>query len=277
MSEKSTLNQNFRDFGNNMYMVGVFLLINIIASLINSYIGIGTRIIQYVFLFMALAKIKTINEELNNSFLASYYSKILLSIIFALVGGIVTDIMTILSPMTPMEILQYFRNYGTLPPGTMSRLALQGVFALLTYIAFILEYIGYKALSNFFYDNSQMFPALIGRDAAEGASKLKTAALMNILFFLLITLLIGLIYSIIGYFAIGNTLKKLDLTPMPRPGAMYGEPTLGAVNSKDVFGVKSNMDTTDTTIVQPKFCRKCGSPLPEGIEFCPSCGAKVRI
>lgn len=277
MSEKASLNQNFRDFGSNMYMVGVFILINLVASLINQYVALGTRIVQYVFLFMALSKIKAINKELNDPLLGNYYSKVLLSIVFALIGAIVIEIMTILSPMTPMEILQYFQDYGTLPPGSMRRLGIQGIFAILTYIAFILEYIGYKALSDFFYNNSQMFPGLVGQNASEGASKLKTAALMNILFFLLITLLIGFIYSIIGYFAIGSTLKKLDITPMPKSGAMYGEPTLGSVNSKDVFGVNANVNSTDTTIVQPKFCRKCGSPLPEGVEFCPSCGAKIRI
>ncbi|MHA1350173.1 MAG: hypothetical protein ACTSPZ_04960, partial [Promethearchaeota archaeon] len=62
----------------------------------------------------------------------------------------------------------------------------------------------WRSLTDFFNQNRTLFPQHIVSEAAEGSDKLRSAALMNILSFLIITILIGWILQIIGYFKLAK-------------------------------------------------------------------------
>ncbi|MFX0104406.1 MAG: zinc ribbon domain-containing protein, partial [Candidatus Hodarchaeota archaeon] len=125
-----------------------------------------------------------------------------------------------------------------------------GLITLL--IAGILRYSAWGNLNEFFIKNSELFPESIADDAKKGSKNLKTASLCMLLGFLIITILISIIYEIIGYSQLSK-LKNLPYSDAPKPSQSIETPspkTGGATN----------------------FCPNCGAKKEEDATFCSSCG-----
>ncbi|MBD3352967.1 MAG: zinc-ribbon domain-containing protein [Candidatus Lokiarchaeota archaeon] len=266
---ENAVNQDFADAGKYYYNVGVLMVLQIFIGLVGfgfamlGYIGTAISFIGLIVNILAVNRLRSAAKQISIPALSEASSKLMAAIVLSIIGTLISQIVNYLNPYNPMYAIEFYQTNGYMPEGFMVYSAITLLGGLFSYIGIIIEYVGYKRLASFFTENYQMFPGSIGHDAAEGASKLKTASLMMILIFLIITALIGLIYYLIGYFGLGGTLKRLEVTPMDNI-QQYGsqEPKFDQLHPS-------------TPGQSPKFCRKCGSKLTSGQAFCPNCGAKV--
>jgi hypothetical protein len=94
----------FRDFGKNMQLIAIFLLVSLIPGI--GFIGI---ILVLIFKFAALNNIKLINLSLKNEFLEKFRSKMILSItrlfisLFCVIAGGIFLVIGLLIPVRHME------------------------------------------------------------------------------------------------------------------------------------------------------------------------------
>ena len=104
-----------------------------------------------------------------------------------------------------------------------------------------------------------MFPPLITREVLKGSNNLKNAALCHALGFLIVTIFIAWILSIIGYFKLAGL--------------------------KDVYALQYQQNQVEKTqpmqqqSVTPsdkvKYCPHCGSATEGDKIYCDSCGARL--
>ena len=113
----------------------------------------------------------------------------------------------------------------------------------------------WENMTVFFEQNKHLFPEMLAHDGIEASKNLRTAALMRALSFLVITLIIGWIFELIGYFKMAH-LKNLGIVgaqPSTQPAPIPAPATEPA----------------------KKFCPNCGSPVTGQEKFCSSCGSEL--
>jgi uncharacterized membrane protein len=237
MSNTDT-NLDFRSFGSRMKIVAIFVIIPI------PFVGI-------IFTLLALSDIRNVNLKLNNPLLGDYRSKFITAIIFKLIGSIVG----VVAWFFPINYVGFMYTYDF--TYLMPLFVFTGTGFIITMIAAAIEMGAWGALETFFRQNTTMFPAYIARDAEEGSHYLKNGALMYVLAFLFITILIGWIFQIIGYFKVAK-LEQIMNAPMTEP--TY-QPT------------PTPSPTSSSTNV--KYCPNCGADVSGAGKFCGTCGSPL--
>lgn len=253
----------FADFGQAIYVIAICTILGLLP-----YISFITSIVSLIFLFKALGIIKDINEEFKDSNLSEFRTKYLMSFLLTFIGTIGVAIVAIVMVFQIMGLGFMMDPTGTTMNGSFGGyedvyalmntiftfIGIMLVFVVLIIIAAIFEMNAWKNLNEFFSRYRESFPPYVAQDAIDGTKNLKTAALCFLLFFLIITPIIGIILRIIGYFKLAK-LKDLQLAEghaqgyTPQPAAPV-EPDL-------------------------KFCPHCGAMMEEGGKFCSKCGSKV--
>ena len=246
-----------RDFGKNMQNVAIFMLISLIPA-----VGPIALILYLVFMFNALKNIKRINYSLNDQTLELYRSKMISSItrgflaVFSLISG---GIFIAIGVLLPLQ-----RSYITIVIGAL--LLLMAFILMIS--AFVTERNAWKNLNQFLKENEKMIPDLILRETVEGVENLETGALLYSLFMFGITIIIGFIFKIIGYFK----LSKLSQIMIPFPV----EPVNQVVqvvnqnqNSSSVVLAPENSDIVN-------FCPICGAKASQYGTYCAECGSKIN-
>jgi hypothetical protein len=243
-----------RDFGRNMQNVAIFMLISLIPA-----IGPIALILYLVFMFNALKNIRLINYSLNDQDLELYRSKMVSSItrgflaVFCLISGGIFIALGLLLPI--------LNNYITIIIGAL--LLLMGFILMIS--SFATERNAWKNLNLFLTENKKMLPSLILRETVEGVDNLETSALLYSLFMFGITIIIGFIFRIIGYFK----LSKLSQISIPVPV----EHVVQVVNSSPN---SSSMIIARETLEKANFCPMCGAKASEYGSFCAECGSKIK-
>ncbi|MBY8984801.1 MAG: zinc ribbon domain-containing protein [Candidatus Lokiarchaeota archaeon] len=242
-----TVNREFRQFGDRMFYILIFFLLNFIIPVIPG-------ILMLIYSFQALGDIKKANKELKSDDLEDFRSYFISSYVLIFITGTIIIIAGILFAMA---FWPYIASQTFPPLDDLLRLILiPGIIfvigLVMLLIAGILRYSAWKNLNEFFIKNSEMFPEAIANDARKGSENLKTASLCMLLGFLIITILISIIYEIIGYAKLSK-LKNLPYSSVNKPSQPIETP-----NSK----------TGGTT----NFCPQCGAKKEEDATFCSSCG-----
>ncbi|MFX1438262.1 MAG: zinc ribbon domain-containing protein, partial [Promethearchaeota archaeon] len=150
---------------------------------------------------------------------------------------------------------------------------------ILLIIGFIIMIIGsvvevgaWDNLKFFIQGNSKMFPERTINDIRTSVDNLRTGALMWALGFLIIPIIIGWIFQLIGYFTLSNVAKW----------GMKGEPITPSVQGYQPISTTTQAIQPVSTITpesEPeeviKFCPMCGAKIPEGAKFCGECGVHL--
>jgi len=248
------------------YFTPIFSLINHLLALTN-----------FILLLIALADINSANKILNELKLSAFYSKIISAIIISIIGNVIILVSQLVNPMAFSYLIDYLtRHIPSLPPRTILIVIFWSSGILLVWISYILTYIGYKSLEIFFSNHLNDFPQKIALDAASGARNLKRGALMWILEIFIITIIVGVIFNIIGYFETA-ALQKLAVTPINESLIDHKEEDklinvdhIGPQpTSPDKMTESGPLPIKDTP---PKFCVMCGTKLDPDDKFCPNCG-----
>lgn len=243
-----------RDFGKNMQNVAIFMLISLIPA-----IGPIALILYLVFMFNALKNIKMINYSLNDQTLELYRSKMRSSItrgflaVFSLISG---GIFIAIGLLLPLQ-----RSYITIIVGAL--LLLMAFILMIS--SFVTERNAWKNLNQFLKENEKMIPSLILRETVEGIDNLETGALLYSLFMFGITIIIGFIFRIIGYFK----LSKLSQITIPVPVEQVVQVVNSSSNSSSVIIASENSDVAS-------FCPMCGAKASEYGNYCAECGSKIK-
>jgi len=257
------INREFREFGERMYIILICLILNIVVSWL-----VIPGIVMFIYSLLVLGNIKRINEQLNNLNLHKFRSLFISSITVIIFTGIILVIVAIpfviglvayimsidFTSLTEEQILALLPDILV----QVGPLIIIGIVGLsIFFVAFILQMKAWDNLNTFFRQNTGLFPDPIAYDAIEGSKNLKTASLCMILFFLIITPLIGLIYEILGYMKLsrlknlGYSSPKPSIQPQPLPAAQ----------------------TTQKDDV--RYCPECGTKVKAAENFCNSCGSKL--
>ncbi|TFG23837.1 MAG: zinc ribbon domain-containing protein [Promethearchaeota archaeon] len=245
-----------RDFGRNMQYLGIFMLLSLIPG-----IGAIAMILYLVFMFNALKNIKLMYYSLNDQNLESFRIKIISSItrgflsVFSLVpGGIFLAIGLHLS-MWNNDILIII---GSL-------LLLLGFILMIS--SFATERTAWKNLKAFLRENQSELPDFILREVIEGTDNLETGALLYSMFMFGITIIIGFIMRVIGYFK----LAKLSQVNFPDQVPVPVEPIVQIVQSSPKVSNVS-LERSENT----NFCPMCGSKISRYGIYCSECGSKLQ-
>ena len=234
------IRQEFSEFGKKMKIVAIMTVLAIIP-----YLGFILSFIGFVFAIMALSDIRNANNKLKQSSLENYRSKFSIAIVVRIISTVIS---------------------GT---GSFYALINQLSFSLLTFIPTVISFIiniiaaaiemdAWRSLTDFFNQHRSLFPTSIALEASEGSDKLRSAALMNVLSFLIITILIGWIFQIVGYFKLAKLeeiIRYTETTPTTPESSTQqvalSAPTPSNTNFCSNCGVKITGEG--------KFCGKCGS------------------
>ncbi|MFX1430217.1 MAG: zinc ribbon domain-containing protein [Promethearchaeota archaeon] len=243
----NNVNREFRQFGDKMFYILIFFLLNFVIPFIPG-------ILMLIYSFKALGDIKKANKELKSDDLEDFRSYFISSYVLVFITGTLVIIAGILAVIAfwpyietqtfpPLEVLLALG----LTPGIIFIIGL-----VLLLIAGIFRYSAWGNLNEFFIKNSAMFPEEIAEDARNGSKNLKTASLCMLLGFLIITILLSIIYEIMGY------AKLLKLKNLPYSSSLKSSQTVETSSSKSESAIN--------------FCSHCGAKKEEGATFCSSCG-----
>ncbi len=243
-----------REFGKNIQNVAIFMLISLIPA-----IGPIALILYLVFMYNALKNIKLINYSLNDQALELYRSKMVSSItrgflaLFSLIPGGIFIAVGLLVP--------FQRIYITILIGAL--LLLMGFILMIS--SFATEKNAWKNLNLFLKENEKMLPSLILRDTVEGVDNLETSALLYSLFMFGITIIIGFIFRIVGYFK----LSKLSQITIPNPVEQVVQVVNSNSRSSSVVISQENSEIGN-------FCPMCGAKASDYGSYCAECGSKIK-
>ncbi|MBA7475091.1 hypothetical protein ES707_10457 [subsurface metagenome] len=239
---------DFYEFGKNMQIVAICTVLSIVTGV--------TSLIALIFIFIALGNIKKANLKLNNEYLEEFRLKYVRAFILRICGTIVLMI-GVINLVFFFFIPSDFDSFWITISISVILILAGLTFGITSVVA---EMKAWKNLKRFFEENRSMFPGSISHELIDGCDKLKTAALLNALGFLIITAIIGFIYQIIGYFKLAK-LNTLLLYDVPKTSPIQ-------VNLPESRSISINK-------VASSFCPNCGTKLSGLGKFCPLCGSDI--
>ncbi|MDX1797712.1 MAG: zinc ribbon domain-containing protein [Candidatus Lokiarchaeia archaeon] len=260
----SSLSLEWIDFVKKLRSVGVLLLFVFVP-----YLAFIIIPIIFVLTLIAIRDIKIINQELNDKLLYNFYSKYQTASIVKFIGSIVVHLGAAMLAAVLIFHFPYLFPYNGIPPA----------FFLLI-IGFIIMILGsavevgaWDNLKFFIQNHKDLFPARNLYDTTTSIENLRTGAFLWALGFLIIPIVIGWIFQLIGYFTLSNitkwSMKYEPITPISQ-------------NLKPISTTPQKIQPVSTSPPEAeleniiKFCPMCGARISEGAIYCGECGVNLR-
>ncbi|MFX0180398.1 MAG: zinc ribbon domain-containing protein [Candidatus Hodarchaeota archaeon] len=256
----SNLEMRWIKFGKNIQIVAVFWIFILIPFFAFLVIGI-----QFIFIVIALSEIKNINRQLSNLNLGKFFSKCLAGNIIKAIGLLVVNVggLMIVGGILSGRISDFFLSLYL----SFNFIRMYPILTAVVTVGFIFTIIGsgiekgaWENLNIFLNQDNKMFPVWIKIDPIEGTNKLSRGAFLWALGFLIIPIIIGWIFYIIGYFKLSKFSIWLSPKQLPPIIAPESRPT--------PISVPKKVNIT-------KYCPHCGSELDEEGRYCGNCGSPL--
>ena len=265
------IGKKFRSIG------GLFILILI------PYIAFAALTIQFILIIALINDLNDINRELKNPHLDEFRSRYLASSIIKFAGAIILNIACVM-----LVGVSFISFYGPILPNMPFGPFIRFIpIIVLFIIGFILMIVGssiemgaWDNLKSFIVQNRDIFPKN-GNDAIEGAEKLKTGATFWMLGFLIIPIVIGWIFHLIGYFTLSKIADKESVISKEPIRAVEPQYVYVTAPTHAPKPVSTPAPVSISPLVQNaedlvKFCPLCGAKVNESGKFCGECGTQVR-
>ena len=238
------LKRLWSEYGRNMNMVAIMTVLTFVSGV--------TGIIAFIFLLIALGNLKNINYYLKDPKIEEFRGKYIQAFILRFIGTLI---------LVGGVIGLIFTGFSG-DDWTFILIPIVLGFILMI-VGAALEMKAWEILRLFFMERVNQFPPILHRDLVDGCNNLRTAALMYAIGFLLITMLVGIIFQIIGYFKLA---KLKDLMNPYHYGAVAPAPTPVPAAS---------MQVQPSSTGGSKFCSSCGALVKGEGKFCSECGAPI--
>ncbi len=243
-------------FTKSLRSVGVLLIFVIIPFLAFVIIPI-----YFIFAMVSFRNIKDINRELNDGYLKDFSSKYLAASIFKLIGSILVHIgaaMMFFIYSSGFSLFYYYSYYGLFSPSII-------IFV----IGFVFMIIGsgvevgaWDNLKLFVHYNEALFPERSNFGTTTKLEKLRGGALSWALGFLVITIFMGWILQLVGYFGLNSVAESRMKMESIVPKTQGYQPLSPPPQEKQPVDKK-------------EFCAMCGASVAEGASYCANCGVKI--
>jgi uncharacterized membrane protein len=208
---------------------------------------------------VSLRDIKNINRELNDGYLKSFHSKYLAASILKLFGSILVHIgAAMIAIFNSLSLPYYYSIFGIVFPAMI-------VFV----IGFVFMIVGsgveigaWDNLNLFIHHNDALFQQRISSDTTTKVETLRSGARLWTLGFFVVTIVIGWIVQIIGYFGLISAAESALKHEEMVPATQYYQP-----NSPPTQEQKP--------VAKKEFCAMCGASIAEEASYCANCGVKI--
>ncbi len=255
------------NFVKSLRSVGALLLFVFIP-----YLAFVIIPIHFILTMVAIRNIKNMNRELNNTFLHNFHSKYLTASIVKFIGSIILHLgaalIAAIIAFGPIFDFLYFLPFTGLP----SAIILLVIGFIIMIIGSSVEVGAWDDLKFFIQDNKQMVPARNLKDTLTSIENLRTGALMWALGFLIIPIIIGWIFQLVGYFGLSNISKwGMKIEPITPVTQTYQPISSAPQRFQPVSTLTPEPQPEDVI----KFCPMCGAKVTEGAKYCGECGVHL--
>jgi hypothetical protein len=266
----SELEIRWLNFVRRLRVVGALLIFIIIP-----YLAFVMIPIYFIFTMLAVGDISRLNRDLKDPYLESFRAKYLAANILKLFGSFTVHVGAALVAFGYFFDIYYIGYFPWLqfPP-----------IAIVFVIGFIVMIIGsaveigaWENLKLFIYHHKEMLPENIQRVSITKAENLRTGAVLWTLGFLVVTIIIGWISQLIGYFGLSNVAEsQMKIEPIvPKTHTYQAPPPPSPPTPPTPPSPPSQLTQEPQVVKDIVFCPMCGAKVSKGAIFCGECGVKL--
>ena len=242
----SNLEMKWISFTENLRNVGVLLIFVMIP-----YLALVIIPIQFFFIRVALKDIDSINHELNDPYINSFRSRYLMASIIKLIGSMTIHVAGVI--IVFILNTELIGGFGFLPwwiiPSTNISLIIGFVIMI---IGSSVEVGAWNNLRLLIHHNKELFPETTHYETTANVKRLRSGALLWALGFLFITIIIGWIFQLKGYFGLSKIAKR-----------------------GNIYKINTRITQKPQPVSVNDFCSMCGASVSKGASYCAECGVKI--